>query len=330
MQDRLSAKVDLFIQNIQTKNNYVPLAAGMKKRFAALIYTMADKPMDWAKVGESYRLIKSRTGIFSTFRGNLSLALSANLSLADDAAQRLEDALSVYNQLKAVGFYASDYLVMAAYQIASHAKPDQYADVVARTRTFYLGMKAHHWFLTGQDDYIFAAMLGLSGIDPVVGVDRMETLYNWLKPDYWVGGNSIQGLTQVLVLGGESDDTLQRLQSLSQILRQKRLRMDRQFTLPSLGILALLPNPVEFLADQVAEVYAALHGKKGLGYISTTKQELLLLCAALVASEASETMPQSLLPTLTTSMTNILMAQQAAMIAAMAAASSAAASSSSH
>ena len=58
-------------------------------------------------------------------------------------------------------FRASDYLVIAAYQIAAHTPYDQYATAIERTEAFYEGMRAKHRFLTGRDDYIFAAMLVL-------------------------------------------------------------------------------------------------------------------------------------------------------------------------
>lgn len=49
-------------------------------------------------------------------------------------------------------------------------------------------MKNDHRFLTGQDDYIFSAMLGLSDIDVTQGVARMERFFQTLRPEFHTGG----------------------------------------------------------------------------------------------------------------------------------------------
>jgi len=129
-------------------------------------------------------LVKENTGVFSTFRGNMSLCIAALLSLSADPQGLFDEVLKVYDLMKEAKLRASDYLVVAAYQVAAQTEPANYQNAVDRARAFYDGMKARHFFYTSQDDYIFAAMLGLSDLDVETGTERIEQLYNHLKPEF--------------------------------------------------------------------------------------------------------------------------------------------------
>jgi hypothetical protein len=251
------------------------------------------------------------------------------LSLTTEQETKLADTLLIYDLMKKNKFRTSDYLVIAAYQIAAHAKPDQFEHRVERTKTFYDHMKAQHRFLTGQDDYIFAAMLALSDLDVESGVTRMEHLYTELKPEF-SPGNSVQALTQVLVLGDDNPDAGARVLALNEAFRRRDIRMDKMYTLPSLGILSLLPADRDTLVAQVEETYELLRTQKGFGAWSINKQELLLLSSSLVAVQYVEDLRNGVLTTaISTSITNIIIAQQAAMAAAATSAAVVASSSSS-
>lgn len=327
MKEQYEAKLELFAQNTQTVKKAFAWKSGQINRLAALLYTAENKAADVAAIRDSNELIKSSTGLFSTFRGNLSVCIAALLSLSDGKEALLADTLSVYDLLKEHKFRASDYLVVAAYQIAATTTPDQYQRTADRARHFYDSMKANHRFLTGRDDYIFAAMLALSDLEPERGAARMEQLYTELKPEF-LSGNSVQALTQVLALGEETPEAAARVLALRDAFRSRKIRMDKEYTLSSLGVLSLLPADHETLVQDISDTYESLRTRKGFGSWSVTKQELLLLTAALVAYRQIEEAKNGILTTtLSTSLTNIVIAQQTAI--AVAAASSAAAASSS-
>ena len=137
------------------------------------------------------------------FKGSMSLCIAAMLSLRenDDPNQLLTDTMTVFDNMKALKFHASDYLTVAAYLIASNTDRQNYQRTVGRAREFYEGMKKQQWFYTGQDDYIYPAMLGLSDIDPVAGTQRIEQLYQRLKDSFGSGGNSLQALCHCTACG---------------------------------------------------------------------------------------------------------------------------------
>ncbi len=318
-------RLELFAANVQEMKSSFVWQNTMLKHVAALLYAAEDKVIDADAIRQSYDLIKDNTGVFSMFRGNSALNIATMLSLAGDMEKRMCDTLQVYDALKEERFHASDYLVVAAYQIAAGSSAEGFQTAVSRMRAFYDGMKDQHPFLTSSDDYIFAAMLGLSDVDVAVGAERMEQLYRALKTEFF-SGNGVQALTEVLILGDQTADVLDRVLSLKQLLRNFGLKMENQDTLSSLGILALLPGTVDDIVRDVADTFEYLRTQKGFGAWSFSKQELELYASALTAYEHVASVKSGILTTtIATSITNIILAQQAAM-AAMVASSTAAAS----
>ncbi len=328
MEPKARTRLDLFAENAQAIRREFPWRDAMLSRLAAFLCAAQGKDAEPKAIRACHALIKEQTGLFSSFRGNSAMTVATLLSLGDDRAGLLGGALEVYRGMKEARFGASDYLVIAAFQIAANAPPAEYARRIERTKAFYDGMKRDHRLLTGQDDYIYAAMLGLSDIDVTAGVERIERLYQSLRPEFHSGAGT-QALAQVLVLGGDGDST-QRVLTLRDALRSRGLKLDRAYTLSSLGVLALLAQDADALAEQIADTSELLRRKKGFGPWSVTGQERLLFCAGLVAMDSVDRAKDGILQaTLSTSITNIVIAQQAAMAAAAAASASAAASSSS-
>lgn len=274
--------------------------------------------MDAAAVRQCLDLIKETAGIFSYFRGNFALVVAVQLFLCDSPEAMLERTMAVYDDMKHAGFRSSDYLVIAAHQIASASAQQHYDEVIRRAKAFYDGMRSDHFLLTGQDDYIFSAMLGLSDIDVAAGVQRLERIYQVLRSElHFISGSDIQALAQVLVLGGENADADRRVMALRQGLRQAGLRLDRSDTLSSLGVLALLSADVQTIVAEVEETADTLRAKKGFSGWSVQKEELLLHSAALVACHHLDQARSGVLQSaLSTSIANIVIAQQSAAAAA--------------
>lgn len=328
METHALQKLNLFAENTQIIKEEFTWQNAMMKRLAALLYASEEKEINTSAIRECYNLTKRSTGLFSTFRGNSIMTVATLLSLREDPSTLLDNTLAVYEKMKRAGYHASDYLVVAAYQVAANASQEQYENKIQRAKAFYDGMKRDHWFLTGQDDYIFSVMLGLSDIEVTTGVRRMETLYQTLRPEFHTG-TGVQALTQVLVLGDDTSGIQRHILALKDALRSRRLKLDTQYTLSSLGVLALLPMEVESIVAQIEETMQLLRGKKGFGAWSVTKQELLLLSAGLVTLSSVDQIKKDVLESvLTTSMTNIVIAQQTAIAVAAASSASAAAASS--
>jgi len=328
MNQNITDRLALFTENVQAiKKGFVWQHTGTK-RLAALLYALENKTIDCDAIKESHALIKSRTGVFSMFRGNMSLFIAAMLSLDNSCRQRLTDVTDVYDMLKAAKFHASDYLAVAAYLIVADTDRHNYKTTVERSKQFYDGMKKNNWFHIGQDDYIFAVMLGLSDIDLVTGTQRVQELHQRLKPEFRrAGGNSVQTLSQMLTLGGKSDEALEHLLLLRNSLKNRKIKLDRAYTLPALGALSLLPVDGDTLVHDISEAQAYLRTQKGFGVFSISTQELLLFSSALISSVYAKEMNNKVIASTSVSIVNIIIAQQVAMVVAMSVATTSAATS---
>ncbi len=327
MEPTATQRLELFAENTQAIKSAFYWQNAQLRRLAALLYASRDRRADAEAIRRCRERIRGSAGLFSSFRGNSELTVATLLSLGEDPDSILADTLNVYESLKRAGFWAGDYLVIAAYQIASGAPRHRHEDVIRRTRAFYEGMRSDHFLLTGQNDYIFSAMLGLSDIDVPSGVERLERIFQAMRPQFW-SGSGVQALSQVLVLGGDDTAAQTKVLALRDTLRRQGLKLDKEYTLPALGVLSLLPAPADALAAEVAQTTQALRERKGFSAWSVTSQELLLLSAGLVALGWVDQAQRGVLQTaLATSIANLVIAQQTA-IAAAAVASSTAASSS--
>jgi hypothetical protein len=318
-------RLRLFAANVQDIKGEFVWQSPMIKHLAALLYAIKDKAVDNEAIRQSYEMLKANTGLFSMFRGNSALNIASMLSLSSSGETLLREVLEVYDLLKATGFWASDYLVVAAYQIASTAGPEGCQPAVAKTKALYDGMKAYHPLLTSSDDYIFATMLGLSDVEISAGLARMEKLFRMLKGSFF-SGNGVQALAQVLVLSDQPDAAIKRILALRQALRYAGLKMESQYTMSVLGVLTLLPGTPEAIVCDLVETFEFLRGQKGFSAWSFSKQELELYAAALTVTDYAAAVEDGLVTTaLSTSITNILIAQQSAVAAAAAASAASAA-----
>ncbi|MCL2379201.1 MAG: DUF4003 domain-containing protein [Coriobacteriia bacterium] len=333
MKQSIADRLTLFSDNSQAARTAFRWSGGgsQQGRLISLIYALEGKSLDPAAVRNAHDIIKDKTGMFSKFRGITSLCVAAKLSLNNDPQQLFTDTLAAHDRLRQAKFPNSDQLAIAAFLVASGTERHNFKKTADRAMQFSNGMKNRLRFLAGQDNSILAAMLGLSNMIPSVGIERIEQLYQQLKPELRrAGSNSVETLSQILALGGTSDEALDCLLSLNQTLRAQRIRLDKQFTLPALGTLSLLSVDATTLADDILEAQSYLRTQRGLRTLSG--QELLLFTTAIISSvyieECMDSADNAVLATASASIVNIIIAQQIMMmIIIMAAASSAAAAS---
>jgi len=321
----LPEKTERFAENYHSIRKHFIWHEPMIKRLVSLVYALDDKDIDLDKITYCHNLMKAETGIFSTFRGNLAIYVAAMLALDYDPYKRFTDTLEAYNLLKGEKFWASDYLVASAYEVARWGGQKGLKNVAVRAMQFYRGLKANHRFHIGQDDYIFVVMLALSDIEVSDGVDRVKQIFMRLRPEFF-SRNSALYLAQMLVLSGKGEDSVDDVLHLNRMLKQQGIRLNKTYTLPSLGVLSMLDTDHSAMANAIDDTMAALRRIRGFGRFSVSKQELLMHVVAIVSSVYLNGLDDVAKASLSTNITNLIIAQQAAMLGACVGASVAASS----
>lgn len=242
------------------------------------------------------------------------------MSLSSDPELLFGNALAAYQFLKEEKLSACSYLACAALQIAKEVDPDFYEDTAKRTKAIYNRFKSKHRMLTGQDDYVYAALLALSDWDDTRGLWRVDVFYNRLKDDFPVK-NSVQTLAQVLALSGMGYDDVWRVLALRDAFANEDIKMSRANTVPALGVLAMLPGQVEEITAGFCEIRDALVGLKAFTKLSSSTQEAVVVVSAIQAKRLSMREQTLVGAALSSSLASIIAAQQTAMIATITASS---------
>lgn len=268
-------------------------------------------------------LLRSRTGVLSNFRGTVEQAAVAMLATSSHPQAKLENALKVYAALKG-HFFSSSYLVLAALVIADLAESTQYGEIADRTRRIYEMMKEKHPFLTSGEDSVFAALMALSSLSDEQLMQDTERCYQLLNGQFF-SSNAIQSLTHVLALGeGTPEAKCKRTTTLFQALKAKGHKYGTGYELATLGVLALLPEETEILADKIIEADAFLAQQKGYGFFGLDSKQKLMHAGMLVSMEyVNNTGVNAMNPAAIGGTISLVVAQQVALCTAIAAANAA-------
>ena len=327
MNNLINEKLTLLTENYLAIRSDFIWHENMAKRLAALCYAMEGKKLDVAAVRDSHNLMKDELSVFSGFRGNLAVYIAASLSLRDNPGELLRDTVYVHDLLKEAKFWSGDYLSATAFEIAVNANRTDYEKIVRRTREFYDEMKSYHRFHIGQDDYIFAAMMALSDLQIHDAALKANHLFRDLKRELssFISGGSVLNLAQMLVLGESTETCVDNMLRLNKVLRKRKVRLDKTYVAPSLGVLGILQADHNTLADDLIDARDYLRAQKGFGVFSVSNQELMLYAVSSVIYAYAEAKGDVIRAGAVTSVTNLIIAQQVAMMVSIAVASSAAA-----
>ena len=325
MRNSLNTICNSFIANRDTiKSTYVWDSSYMYP-VAAAIFTGANVQAEETRLKESESVLKENTGIFSNFRGTLKLPMVSLLAVSGKPEEKMQNALEVYRLLKEF-FWNSTYLPVASMVIADLVAPQEYSTIAARTRHIYELMKNEHPFLTSSEDSVFAALLALSELTDEQIVEQTESCYQLLREEFF-SGNAIQSLSHVLAMGqGSPESKCHRLLNLYYALKENGMRYGREYELPTLGVLAMLPAGVDALTMDMAEVDEYLADQRGYGFFGASRKQRLMHAAMLVACDYTGGENQTIMNTAALNGTiALIIAQEMAICATIAASSAAAA-----
>lgn len=330
MNTALQAKVDLMADNFHALKQAFKWESHLIQHFGAMISATREAKVNIEHIREVKAYIKSQTSWVSYFRGHNEMIVSMLLANESAYEQVFERANRVYEDLKNTGFSRGSYLPLAAVVIAIHGEPSRYAMIYDRMDRIYQNMKKHHFWLTSQDDYVLAAVLASSELEVENTALEMEKCYQMLNQSGLYKGNELQSLSHVLSMGEESAEAkCDKAIRIQKYLKGTPCKLKYQ-GLVSLGVLALVTDQPETIAEEVLEVYEYLCNTDGYGFWGIDSNLRGILAAAIVSDFYADQLSNQLIEaTVANSITSILIAQQTAMMAAMVASSTAAASASS-
>ncbi|MBQ6427527.1 MAG: DUF4003 family protein [Oscillospiraceae bacterium] len=254
--------------------NYRILASGNKLEFTEMvlacagIYLAAGVTPDMSRIEECKKLLKSKAGVFSNFRGTDELLVRCKMALAADPALYFENLEREYQRIKT--FFSGEQTVLAAMILAGQG--DSAEDQAEKTKQIYKEMKEAHPWLTSENDLPFAALMAVSGRDASAVYAEAEEIYALLKDELRADRDTMQMLSHILaVRSGRAEEKCEKLCALADGLKMAGHSLGRGSRLAILGILADSGLPTDELVDRICETddflkqYKPFHGLFGVG-----------------------------------------------------------------
>lgn len=253
--------------------NYRILSAGNKMEFQEMvlacagIYLTAGREPDTDSIQACKKLLKSKAGIFSNFRGSDELLVRCKMALADDPALYFENLEREYQRIKT--FFSGEQTVLAAMILAEQGGSEAAAE---KTKQIYREMKEAHPWLTSENDLPFAALMAVSGRDASSVYAEAEEIYTLLKGKLKAEKDTLQMLSHILAIReGRPEAKCEKLCALSDGLKAAGHSLGRGSRLAILGILADSGLPTEGLVERICETddylkqYKPFRGLFGVG-----------------------------------------------------------------
>lgn len=252
--------------------NYQILAADNKLEFKEMllacagIYLAADKKPDMDRISACKKLLKSKAGLFSNFRGTDELLVRCKMALAPEPELYFERVKEAYQRIKS--FFSGEQTVLAAIILAEQGDGEETAE---KTKRIYKEMKEAHPWLTSENDLPFAALMAVSGRDASAVYAEAEETYTLLRERLKADRDTLQMLSHILAIrGGRAEDKCEKVCALAESLKAAGHSLGRGSRLAILGILADSGLPAEVLLERICETddflkqYKPFHGLLGV------------------------------------------------------------------
>ena len=249
----------------------------------AHIFLAADRAVDRERLERCKAMVKSTTGPFSSFRGNIKLPLICMLAAGDEPEARWEGTERTYGLLKEA-FFSSEYLALAALILSEEVPEADIPALAARGKGLYQRMKKEHPFLTGQEDSVFALLLAESQRTDDELIDDMEACYRLLD-ERFPKGDALQSVSHVLALSQEApEEKVHRLIALFDGIQRAGGKYGKDRQLPILAALSLAKGSVDELVQGLMALDGLLSQQKGYTGVFGMDRRTRMMHAAMLLS----------------------------------------------
>ena len=261
MEKLLKDRINLTIENYRNAKEDLRNDGDLINHFASLVFTHYEKEIPFEKVKEIRKYIKATSSRVSPFRGDMLYILSLLIAIEEGNKNKIiDDIHEIMDVLKFQGFNECDYLVLTSFVIAKYGHNKDKHKIANKMKDVYILLKEKYYNITGEDDYLVCALWALNDIDIDTIDEFIETIYTHMTDLNIKSKNSIQGLTNAIMLNGSSGHMYKTIEFMLQ-LEKRGIKLAQQF-LPLLGVLSnndmrksvdLIEDVVDMLCDEESE-----------------------------------------------------------------------------
>jgi hypothetical protein len=160
-------------------------------------YVTSEREFDAESLSRVMDALKSKSGWLSPLRGNLLPMMAAFIDQPGaDIDKEVNRLFAKQQVLKGLGFRNTIHSYLAALLLTNDI--NLYENEGRQAKKLYDAIKKQHFFLTSDDDYAYAVLLGKRGADPIEHAKSMRVYYDALRTEGFRSGNELQWLSQVM------------------------------------------------------------------------------------------------------------------------------------
>jgi len=257
-------------------------------KLGSLLYLFEGATPDVERIKACRKILKTKTGIFSNFRGALGFIVPIKMSLADDPEAYIDDTIRIYKRLTEGRLFSGEMLAMTALSIKDLCPTERFEEVVANTREAYARMHKAHPLLTNHYDMVLIALMCIVGGDVDTMLTNAEELYNELR-DRGFGGDASQASSMVLALtNAPAEKKIDDFVELYAALREAKHATPRNDSMAIYAPFVDLSVPRDTIVADISEVDTWLKQQKGYGALGVGKTVRRLMAAAVTLDAYEE------------------------------------------
>ncbi len=276
-------------------------------------YVTSEREFDAQSLSRVMDELKSRSGWLSPLRGNLLPMMAAFLDRPGaDIDKEVSRLFAKQQVLKGLGFRNTIHSYLAALLVTNN--PELYENEARQAKRLYDAIKKQHFFLTSDDDYAYAVLLGKRGADPIEHAKSMRVYYDALRTEGFRSGNELQWLSQVMTYIQIKFDPQLVARAAEVLLHFKKDVKVRPVHYPMIGFLTVFGiNDAEL--KNIVELTHSLEESKPFKW---NREMALSIAIGYIMHKLTES-AEAASVSLATSVELIIQAQQAIMAATIAA-----------
>ena len=274
---------------------------------SAFLFAGAGKKADVERYIECKKYFKKTVNVFSEMRGISETIVITKMCLADDYEAFLAGVTEVYKRLRKIHkFIASPYMVMTAVNIYEAGGLELADKNIENLESVYKSMKAEHFWLTGDEDRPFLAMMVSRDIDVAAVSAEISACYEASKK-MSLSKEAMHTASQIMSLSSKSVDAkVTDLKITIDTLKEHKIRGMKSELMPMAAALGLVEGSAEAKAIAIKENYDYLKKQKGFKwYIGSTQRSLYAILAYAIENLDSD--KTALNSVISTTLTNIIM-----------------------
>lgn len=276
---------------------------------SAFLFASANKRADIEKYVECKKYLKKHVNLFSEIRGISEAIVITKMCLSDNHEEYLAGVVDTYKKLRSIHkLTASPYMVMAAVNIYEGGGSFKADENIEKLESVYKQMKADHFWLTGDEDRPFLAMLVSRDMDINSISADISACYEACKK-MSLSKETMHTASQIMSLSGKSVEVrVSDLNNTVNALKEHKLKGMRYELMPMAAALGLIEGTAEEKASAIKENFDYLKTKKGFKwYIGGTQRSLYAILA--YAIENLDGDRAALNSVISTTLTNIIIQQ---------------------